>query len=400
MASTDVLDRLREERDKHRNTAIALTEADDYDPESDALKLAEERALKLDEQIKRLAAQLEQQEIADTLDARLAKAAKAQERDAQLAAADRSNPYLGIQTRQSWGEQFIRSAEFTDYRWRGTSGILELDAGQIQNRALPTGITDLLAAGFDLGKTTVDVQPPPAPTPLLDNITRVQVTGNAIEYVSWSHTPDPGAQVVAEKAEKPSVEFSPQVTSDTLDTIAVYTQLTRQLVEDAPAVRSLIDQELVRDVLREEEAQAAGALADATLPSVTGEDLLAAIRVGIGTIQAEGYTPNAVLLNPADWAALDVTVMGGTLLGPTRSQSFWGLTPIPSIDQPAGTAIVGDFRSAIQQFFRSAVGLYVTDSHADTFIRNVFTILAERRSLTAVVRPQALVEVSGSTTTP
>ena len=31
-------------------------------------------------------------------------------------------------------------------------------------------------------------------------------------------------------------------------------------------------------------------------------------------------------------------------------------------------------------------------SHADTFLSNVFTLLAERRGKTAVVRPQALVE--------
>jgi hypothetical protein len=43
-------------------------------------------------------------------------------------------------------------------------------------------------------------------------------------------------------------------------------------------------------------------------------------------------------------------------------------------------------------YTRSAVALYITDSHADTFLSNVFTLLAERRSKTVLVRPLALCE--------
>jgi HK97 family phage major capsid protein len=388
-ANTDILDRLRDERDRARQAAIGLIESDDYDPESEAVTTAEERATRLDGQIERLASQLERQSAADALDGRLAAASRSAEQQR------RGSPPAPVQ-RASWGEQFVRSAEYTEYRGRGSSPIFQVEAG-VQHRALPTGVTDLVAAGFDLGKTTVDVQPPPAPTPLLDAIGRVQVGTNAIEFVKWEIAAG-GAAVVAEKAVKPSIEFKPVVESETLDTIAVWTQLTRQMIEDAPAVRDMINNELVRDVLREEEAQTAAALAAASLPTATGTDLLAAIRVGMATVQAEGYLPNAVLLNPADWADLDVTIMAGTLNGAVIGQNFWGLTPIPSPAQTAGTAVVGDFRTAVQQYYRAQVALYITDSHADTFLSNVFTLLAERRAHTAVVRPQALVEVSAGTT--
>jgi HK97 family phage major capsid protein len=378
----DILEKLRAERDRDRAAARAMIESDDYDPNSDALKQLEERATKRDAQIEHLTKTYEAQRAADAVDGRLVKAERARERQT-----------TSIQTRESWGEQFIRSEQFKDYRGRGSSGIVEINAGQIESRALPTGLSDLTAAGLTLGKTTVDLQPPTPPTPLLDSISKVPVSSNSIEYVSWSKIAG-GADVVAEKALKPSAEFGPSVTSDTLDTIAVYTQLTRQLIEDMPSVRSYIDGELVRDVVMKEEQQAAAALAAAVLPTAEGEDLLAAIRVGIAEVQGAGYSPNAVLMNPADWAALDVAVMSSTLVGPMVRQSFWGVTPIPSSAQPAGTAIVGDFKTAITQWYRSAVGLYITDSHADTFLKNVFTLLAERRALTAVVRPQALVEVS------
>ena len=186
------------------------------------------------------------------------------------------------------------------------------------------------------------------------------------------------------------------MTPATLDNFAVYTQLTRQMMEDQAAVTSLIDGELRRDVAKAEENDAAAVLAAAaaSIPDASGGgDLLAAIRVAIGTVQTAGYNPTAVLMNPADWADLDIAVMGLTNNGPAAvGRNFWGLRPIPSVAQAAGTAIVGDFTSAIHHYFRSAITLYVTDSHSDTFLSNVFTLLAERRSKTVVVRPAALVE--------
>ena len=43
-----------------------------------------------------------------------------------------------------------------------------------------------------------------------------------------------------------------------------------------------------------------------------------AIRIGVGLVEAAGYTPNAVLLNPADFAALDINAYDRT---PTRARS-------------------------------------------------------------------------------
>jgi len=383
--STAVIDKLCAERDEARSAAVAIAESDDFPPDDKTYVELRSRATDLDARIASLADLLEAQRESDNLDGRLAKAAQARQQRAD-------EPSRGIQTRESWGEAFIRSDEFKGYRGRGTSGMFAID--DVETRALPTGMAELIAAGLTPTKYSVDLTPPQAPTPLLDNITTIGVSGNAVEYVSWAKVAG-GAAKVAEKAAKPSAEWAPTVTSDTLDNWAVYTQLTRQLMEDFSAVRSYIDGELRRDIVRAEEADAVSVLAaaSATIPDVNvSGDLLASIRTGIGTVQEAGYTPTAVLLNPADWAVMDVAIMGDTLNGPRINQTFWGLTPIPSSAQAEGTAIVGDFRAAVHHYVRSQINLYVTDSHGDTFLSNVFTLLAERRGLTAVVRPQALVE--------
>jgi hypothetical protein len=346
--ATAVLDRLREERDEVRDAAIALAEADNFNPESESFRELERRSADLDGQIEHLAGLLQARQAADAFDGRTAAAARRRE-DAPTSPETRS-----------WGEAFVRSDVFANYAMRGSSSRLDVDVPE--TRALPTGITDLLAAGLSPATTRIDVTPPVAPTPLLDAMTTINVSGNAIEYVAWSKVAG-GAAKVAEKAAKPSAEYGPVVTSTTLDMIAVYTQLTRQLMEDEAAVRSAIDNELRREILRAEEAEAAAILAGATLPTAAGDDLMSAIRVGVATVQGEGYNPNAVLLNPADWADLDIAVWNKIVVGasgPSSQNGFWGLSPISSTEQPAGTATVGDFRAGLNHYTRSQVQLYAT----------------------------------------
>lgn len=388
--SNAILDKLRGERDQVRTAAVAIAEGENFDPSDENFQELETRATTLDKRIEKLSTLLNEQAAADALDGRMAKAAKSIDEQRQ----QRANG-ANVATRESWGAAFTRSDVFTEYQnhSRGQSHRFEIE--DLQTRALPTGLQDLIDAGLTYGKTTVDVTPPPVPTPLLNAISTVNVSSNAIEYVSWSVIAG-GADVVPEKGAKPSIEYGPTVTSGTLDMIAVYTQLTRQLLEDATAVRSMVDTDLRRQVLIKEESEAADVLAAADLATASGDSLLAAIRVAIANVQSAGYTPNAVLLNPADYADLDLEVMGATVNGPTIGQRFWGLTPIPSAAQPAGDAVVGDFATAVSHFVRSQVSLYVTDSHAETFLSNVFTLLAERRAKTAVTRPEALSLASAS----
>ena len=117
---------------------------------------------------------------------------------------------------------------------------------------------------------------------------------------------DPVAAVVAEGAAKPEATFTMTPKTAALDTIAHWVQITRQALDDAPYIRSLIEGKLRRGLLAKAEADMAAAIVAATLPTATGADLSTAIRVGIGTVQGAGYNPNAVVLNPADYAALDV----------------------------------------------------------------------------------------------
>lgn len=372
--STALIERLTEERTglvEFVERTLADVEGRDLsESEMRSVTTTKERIEQIDAQIKPLAEFMETRSAAADLTRNLG---RSERREASRSTENRS-----------FGDQFIASEVFGEYRGRGTSSRFT-----VESRALPTGlseIADLLPRAPRVDATA------PTSTPLLDAMSPITVSGNAIETIVWAKTG--GAAKVAEKAAKPSVEFTPTVTPFTLDTVAGFTQMTRQMIEDAPAVRDSINGQLVRDVALKLEAEAAAALAAATLPTATATSLIAAIRTGVGTVQAAGYNPGVVILNPADWAALDIDVFGSTLGGPVNGQSFWGLRPVSAVSQPAGTATVADLNAGVQYFRRSGVSLYITDSHGDTFLSNVFTVLAEARAKTVVTRPAALVECS------
>lgn len=368
-----------EQKTTERDTLITevddLINRDDFNPEAPEFVAKRDRIEELNTQLKFVAEHKQRTADANALDKTLNRAEKRETSSVQVRERELSP-----------GETFIRSEVFTGYPGRGhSSGVL--------TRA--TSLPGVLADYADVlpSPTPRDITPPVFFS-LLDLLTPIPASGNTVSTVVWENTGSTTALVVAEGSAKPSVEFEPTVVETSLETIAAWTQMTRQSIQDAPAVAARINQLLMREVRIKAEAAAAAALIAATLPTASGTDLLAAIRNAIADVQTAGYNPNAVLLNPADWAALDLDVLGSTLRGPVVNNTFWGLTPVVHRAQTAGTATVGDFSAGVERHVRTGVELFITDSHDATFISNIFTILAEGREKTFVVRPDALSEAS------
>ncbi|HVZ40620.1 MAG TPA: phage major capsid protein [Candidatus Kapabacteria bacterium] len=106
--------------------------------------------------------------------------------------------------------------------------------------------------------------------------------------------------------------------------------------------------------------------------------------------------PLAYLMNPVDWEAFDLSTdneeryyFGGpSILGTPK---LWGLPVVECEAVPAGTALVADWRLAML-WDQEQARIYVSDSHADFFARNLIALLAEMRAAFAVLRPAAFVE--------
>ena len=66
--------------------------------------------------------------------------------------------------------------------------------------------------------------------------------------------------------------------------------------------------------------------------------------------------------------------------------------PVPGI--ASGTAYVGDFKEALTWFDRNKSGVFISDSHADNFVRNILVILAETRAAFAATNPAAAAKIT------
>jgi hypothetical protein len=296
--------------------------------------------------------------------------------------------------RRGWGELFTDSEAFRTYTGRGSSG--EVDLPGLFTRA-PIQIDTFPG---ELPPYYFTPTPWKMTTPLLDALGRVATNSNAVTWYTWPGA-FPVAPVVPEGGTKPEADFTPTPHTAALDTYAHYKPLSRQALEDIPQIQSIVEGALRGGILTALEQAAAGALAAPAngVPTLNGADMLSGLRQAIGVVQSAGYSqPNAIMLNPADFAQLDVDVMGVTTAGPVRTGSIWGIPGYAVGAIPSGTAYVGDMKTAVTIFARNQVSAYMTDSHADYFVKNLLVILAEQRAHVAVTEPNAAHAVTWTTT--
>ena len=240
-------------------------------------------------------------------------------------------------------------------------------------------------------------------TPLLDAITRVPVSSGSVDIVSYANAAT-GADVVAEGAAKPEATLATTVSSKSLETIAAWVQVSRQLMQDAPSARNIIDNQLTRGILTKLESQVVGVIDAAAIGTTTAASAggnLGTIRAGIGGLQASGYQPDVLLANPVDLAGLDIAIFDNSMGAPNNQGSYWGLRPVAVPGLTAGTIYVADASAAFALFERTGVEVYMTDSDVidgatvtSAFRSNVLTVLAETRAVGAVINAAAATQVA------
>lgn len=367
------------------------------DPEKKTFDEIVDRLKDLDEQIKRIgefdegaakfAAMIGAQKEAEE------KAEKAHD-DADKPDADKAEderPTKELATRASFGKRFVESTAFRSYRGSGTSDRLTLPGPASAEFRAAISLAD-----FDMLPPQVWAGPaqPQFPNTVLDVIGRVATSQAAVMYLTWAPTPPADAAVVAEGALKPEADMSVTEATVALQTVAHYKAVTRQALEDIPQIQTIIQNRLLAGVRSKLEGLAVDVL-EAAMPPVGGFDsYLAGIRAGIASVEANGYRPNAVLVNPVDAADLDLAAMGASFSGPVQQGSVWGLPIIPANSITAGTAYVGDFKTAVTWFDRGVTDVFMSDSHADFFLRNQLVILAEARAAFAVTEAAAIQAIS------
>lgn len=298
---------------------------------------------------------------------------------------------------RSWGDTFVNSDGLRG--WNGGRGApVEMPFGLLEQRAATDPITTTdLAAGVQ--PATFTPREPTWRNTLLDAVGREPVNANAVEWIRFQPDVPPEVEPTAEGDLKPALDITLVEKSVTLETYAAYKPITRQALEDYPRIRSVVEGYL-RQSLREslEGAVATAIDSDTDIPSVGTAGttpLLISIRAAMAQVEINGFVANTVIVNPGDWAAMDVgtAVLAATIPGVQRG--FWGLAVVASTRLPSGTAYVGDLTAAVTLFDRNRTNVFLTDSHNQNFLRNILVVLAETRAYAAVTQPAAMCKAVG-----
>lgn len=236
-----------------------------------------------------------------------------------------------------------------------------------------------------------------------------QTSSNAIEYDKEKGFTN-NAAPVAEGDLKPQSEIQYEDATATVRTIAHWMRASVQILQDAPGLRSIIDNRLRYGLAYREEAQIlngdgvgqnlegliTAATAFAAPGGLAAEQLLDTLRLGALQVALAEYPANGFVMNPIDVAAIEMLkdTTGNYIVGNpqgTMQKSFWGLPVVETQAMGVDKFLVGAFDLAAQIFDRQDATVEVSTEDQDNFVRNKVTIRAEERLALAIYRPEAIV---------
>lgn len=117
------------------------------------------------------------------------------------------------------------------------------------------------------------------------------------------------------------------------------------------------------------------------------------------------YPATAFVLNPIDWAKIELTkdAGGNYIIGNPQGSltpTLWNLPVVSTQAMAAGEFLTGAFSFAAQIFDRMDIEVLLSTENVDDFEKNLVSIRAEERLAFAVYRPEAFVtgDVEGPVT--
>lgn len=186
----------------------------------------------------------------------------------------------------------------------------------------------------------------------------------------------------------------------TVDYLAGYVRIAKQMLQDLPFMQTFVANELVEDYKRAESGNFFGQLATGATGNATTSATVYAEKLvdWIANLEEVDYDANAIVTTPANWATLlktkpnDYSVPGGVVIDSTGTVLFCGLPvyKVPSTTIGVGKTFVGDWsKAAIVQAEGLSVNTYEQDQ--DNVIKNLVTVKAEARVAMALLRPDAFI---------
>lgn len=241
-----------------------------------------------------------------------------------------------------------------------------------------------------------------------------QISGNAITYfLEGAFESQSGIGTTAQNGKKPQVSTSFAGTTLALSKIAAYVKETDEILVDAPFLASEVQNTLMHQVGKAEDAYVINAIGDtqgigAETYNGTTVTFADGILKAIMKVKSESaYDASVVILNPADIVALMTAkdsnkqyYGGGYFVGAYGNGSYgvpasiWGVQIFASSEVSQGSALVAA-REAVKTWRKGGMDVAIAAENEDDFLYNRVTLRAEVRLATAVVDLKGVVLLAG-----
>jgi HK97 family phage major capsid protein len=300
----------------------------------------------------------------------------------------------------SAGHQFVGADEVKSFIGNASSG----RKVSVEMKAITTA-TGSGGALFAPQRDSAVVLPQ-RPLRVRDLLSVIQVSSGSVEYPRMTSRTN-NAATVAEGVLKPESGLAFELVPVPIRTIAHWILASRKVLDDAPQLQGVIDNELLYQLGFIEDAQLmtgagtgtdingiytqATAFAAGTL-TVAAPTKLDAIGAAIMQNALADLPADGVVLHPADWMGMRLTKDADNryIFGNPQDSvqpRIFGIPVVETQGIAAGTFLVGNFRGSATLYDRMAARVEVSTEDATNFRQNLVTVLAEERVGLAVKRP-------------
>jgi HK97 family phage major capsid protein len=311
------------------------------------------------------------------------------------------------------GMRFVMSDEYKEAK---SSGLVRTGAAEIGDlfgtKSVTVGDGDDRAPVYSERVNELFYDPAQRTLTLRDIMNVGVTSSNAVDYFLEEDFDEAGAgSQNGEGGTKAQLAMKFVKKTAPVETIAAWLPVSRQVLDDQSQLQSHIDNRLGYSIQRSLEDQILfgdgtnGELLGIyntpgvqTIGAPAGDDtVIDHIRKSIAQVRASEYMATAIVMNPADWASLELTkgsdkhyiwATNPTGIGP----QVWRVPVIESTAMGEGQFIVGAFGLGAQLWDRQNATIRISDSHSDNFVKNVNVVLAELRAALTVYRPKAFVK--------
>jgi HK97 family phage major capsid protein len=196
---------------------------------------------------------------------------------------------------------------------------------------------------------------------------------------------------------KSQLDFDITMTDAPAQYIAGFVRISRQMLDDVPAMTSFLQARLLEKYLLAEDAQLLNG--SGTAPNLTGLTINAASPTGAATVDVEqlvqaiaqvsatNYSANGILINPTDWANIMNTkntnaaysLPGSTVVTTDGSLTIAGVPVFQSTAIAADKFLVGDWAMGAQIMQNQGISVQFSEFDSDNFQKNLITVRVEAR---------------------